>query len=172
MKIAKLSYRVCIICAVALLFFTGCIESKEDKAAKFIKEFVNKSPQQFEDFKIISIVVDEARQTPLNNDYCWQKALTVVGLDKQHVSNDPYGSALVMANGFRREIQDSIKIMDETKVIGFSAVYKFSHKDHTGNEVVESVRIVLDPEMKKPIAMELLDNPEFKSAKNLFDSTG
>lgn len=50
--------------------FTGC-KSKEDQAAELIKNELFKTLYDFDSYQPIETIVTEAKETPINNCWCW-----------------------------------------------------------------------------------------------------
>lgn len=68
------------ICLVIIL--TGC-QSKEEKAAEFIKEELSKTLYDFESYQPIETIVTEAKMTMYNDSTCWNKAAVLAyGMEK------------------------------------------------------------------------------------------
>lgn len=71
-----------VIIGVITILMVNC-QSKEDKAAEFIKNELSKTLYDFESYQPIETIVTEAKMTMYNDSACWNKAaLLAYGMKK------------------------------------------------------------------------------------------
>lgn len=99
------------ICLAIIL--TGC-QSKEQKAAEFIKEELSKTLYDFESYQPIETIVTEAKMNMYNDSACWKKAAVLAfGIKK--------------TNEYLEEVKEAKEHMD---IWGPPSAYSSSYSDN------------------------------------------
>ena len=62
-----------VIIGIVSIIMVSC-QSKEEKAAEFIKNELSKTLYDFESYQPIETTVTEAKMTMYNDSVCWKKA--------------------------------------------------------------------------------------------------
>ena len=111
MEMKKIS-QLMVLSVIAMLM-VSC-QSKEEKAAEFIKNELSKTLYDFDSYQPIETIVTEAKNTIYNDSVCWKKAAVLT-----------YG--LKKANEYMEEAKEAKERMS---IWGYPSSYSSSYSDN------------------------------------------